>query len=65
MDDDAPTQEGSVPDDKAAQAAARKQALKERARNQIAFIAECHLEDVIVEEESLKPLRGCSKTTAV
>jgi hypothetical protein len=55
-----------VPDNKAGQAASRKQAIKEREKKQNAFIAHCRLDDVIiVKEESLKQLRGCSKTTAL
>jgi hypothetical protein len=55
----------SVPGVKAGQAAARKQVLKEREKKQNAFVAQCHLDDVVVEEESLKPFRGCSKTMAL
>jgi hypothetical protein len=59
MNGDTPTYEGSV-HDKAAQVAARKQALKEREKKQIAFIAECTLNDVVVNEQGLQALKGSS-----
>jgi hypothetical protein len=59
MDGDKPTQEGSV-HDKAAQVADRKQALKEREKKQIAFIAECTFDDVLVDEKGPKALKGSS-----
>jgi hypothetical protein len=65
MDEDAPTQEGSVSEDKAGQAGVRKQAKKEREKTQNAFIEHCCLDDVVVEEEPPKQLRGCPKTTAL
>jgi hypothetical protein len=72
MDDDMPTQEGSLPY-KVVQVAARKQelkqALKEKDKQQIAFIADCSstpLDDVVVDEESPKSLKSSgSKTTAL
>jgi hypothetical protein len=68
-DDDSPTQEGSFPF-KVAQVAARKeelkQALKEKDKQQIAFIAECTIDDVVVDDEAPKSLKGSgSKTTAL
>jgi hypothetical protein len=67
--DDMPTQEGSSPF-KVAQVAARKQALKqalkEKDKQQIAFIAECTMDDVFVDNEAPKSLKGSgSKTTAL
>jgi hypothetical protein len=56
-DGDAPVQEGCIPD-KAAQAAAKKTATKGREKQQIALISECALDSVIVDEKSLRALKG-------
>jgi hypothetical protein len=61
MNGDAPTQEGSVSDKAAvvaAKLAARKTAAKEKEREQTAFILECTFDDVIVDENNPKALKG-------